>query len=35
MKTRKLALLVLLGFALVPISRAQVKHIEMRIEGMT
>jgi hypothetical protein len=33
--TRKLALLVLLGSVLVPVSQAQIKHIEMRVEGMT
>ena len=31
----KLALLVLLGCALAPVSQAQIKHIEMRVEGMT
>lgn len=35
MNTRKLALLVLLASVLVPVSQAQIKHIEMRVEGMT
>ncbi len=35
MNTKKLALLLLLGYALVPESQAQIKHIEMRVEGMT
>jgi hypothetical protein len=35
MNTRKLALLFLLGSVLVPVSQAQIKHIEMRVEGMT
>ena len=35
MHTKKFALFVLLGCALVPRSQAQIKHIEMRIEGMT
>ena len=32
---RKLALLILLGSIIAPIAQAQVKHIEMRVEGMT
>jgi hypothetical protein len=28
-------LVLLLGCALTPISQAQIKHIEMRVEGMT
>ena len=32
---RRAALLVLMCFAVVPVSRAQIKHIEMRVEGMT
>jgi len=32
---RKLALLILLGSIVVPIAQAQIKHIEMRVEGMT
>ena len=35
MYTRKLALLFLLGSVFVPVSRAQIKHIKMRVEGMT
>jgi copper chaperone CopZ len=35
MNTRKLALLFLFGSVLAPSSKAQVKHIEMRVEGMT
>ena len=35
MNTRRLALLVLLGLAVVPLAQAQIKHIEMRVEGMT
>jgi hypothetical protein len=37
MNTKKLALLALLGCALAvaPASQAQIKHIEMRVEGMT
>ncbi len=35
MNTRKLALLFLFGSALLPSSKAQVKRIEMRVEGMT
>jgi hypothetical protein len=39
MKTRRIALLVLLGsmvvVAFVPVAEAQIKHIEMRVEGMT
>lgn len=33
--TKKLALLVLLGVMAVPAAQAQIKHIEMRVEGMT
>ena len=32
---KKLALLILLGSIVAPISQAQIKHIEMRVEGMT
>jgi hypothetical protein len=32
---RKAALLVLMCFAVAPVSLAQIKHIEMRVEGMT
>jgi hypothetical protein len=35
MKTRNFALLVLLGSMVVPAAQAQIKHIEMRVEGMT
>jgi hypothetical protein len=36
MKTKRVALLVLLGsIVVVPASQAQIKHIEMRVEGMT
>jgi len=35
MDVRKLGLLLLLGSILAPASHAQIKHIEMRVEGMT
>ena len=35
MKKKKLVLLLLLGSALPAVSNAQIKHIEMRVEGMT
>jgi hypothetical protein len=35
MNTRKLALLFLLGSVFAPFAQAQIKHIEMRVEGMT
>ncbi len=35
MEIRKFALLILLGSTVVPVSHAQIKHIEMRVEGMT
>ena len=35
MNTRKLALLFLFGSVVVPVSKAQVQRIEMRVEGMT
>jgi hypothetical protein len=35
MNGKKLALLLLLGCAFGPVSQAQIKHIEMRVEGMT
>jgi hypothetical protein len=35
MNTRKFALLALLGSILMPGAQAQIKHIEMRVEGMT
>jgi hypothetical protein len=31
----KIALLFLLGLTVAPLSQAQIKHIEMRVEGMT
>jgi len=35
MNKRKLALLLLLGSVLPAVSAAQIKHVEMRVEGMT
>jgi hypothetical protein len=36
MNRKRIALLVLLGsMVVVPVARAQIKHIEMRVEGMT
>jgi hypothetical protein len=35
MNTRRLASMLLLGSVFVPASQAQIKHIEMRVEGMT
>jgi hypothetical protein len=35
MNTKKLALLALLVSIASPIAQAQIKHIEMRVEGMT
>ena len=36
MKMKRIALLVLLGsIVVVPVAEAQIKHIEMRVEGMT
>ena len=35
MNPKKIALLVLLGCLLAPVPEAQIKHIEMRVEGMT
>jgi hypothetical protein len=32
---RKFALLVLLGLLALPVAQAQIKHVEMRVEGMT
>jgi hypothetical protein len=32
---KRFSLLCLLTFVLVPTSQAQIKHIEMRVEGMT
>ncbi len=36
MKTKRIALLVLLGsMVVVSVAQAQIKHLEMRVEGMT
>jgi hypothetical protein len=36
MNTKRVALLVLLGSTIaVPVAQAQIKHFEMRVEGMT
>lgn len=35
MNSKGLALFVLLGCALAPVTEAQIMHIEMRVEGMT
>jgi hypothetical protein len=36
MNTKRVVLLVLLAsMVFVPVSQAQIKHIEMRVEGMT
>jgi len=35
MKRKSLALLLLLGSMFAPAPEAQIKHIEMRVEGMT
>jgi len=35
MNTQRTVLLLLLGCVLAPVSHAQIKHIEMRVEGMT
>jgi len=36
MNTKRVAMLVLLGaMVVVPAAQAQIKHIEMRVEGMT
>jgi len=32
---KKVALLVLVGSIIAPVAQAQIKHIEMRVEGMT
>lgn len=34
-KVAKFALIALLGSLAVPAAQAQIKHIEMRVEGMT
>jgi hypothetical protein len=35
MNKKRLALLALLGLMVMPAAQAQIKHIEMRVEGMT
>ena len=36
MNRKRIVLLVLLGsIVVVPVAKAQIKHIEMRVEGMT
>jgi hypothetical protein len=35
MNSKRIALLLLLSCPLAPVSQAQIKHIEMRVEGMT
>jgi hypothetical protein len=35
MRVKKFAVLLLLGSIFVPAAQAQIKHIEMRVEGMT
>jgi hypothetical protein len=35
MNTTKFALLMLLASVVAPASQAQIKHVEMRVEGMT
>jgi hypothetical protein len=35
MNMKKLAPLALFGSMIVPVAQAQIKHIEMRVEGMT
>ena len=35
MNTKRIALMLLFAFMLAPTSQAQIKHIEMRVEGMT
>lgn len=36
MNKKRIALLVLLGsMVVVPVAEAQIKHVEMRVEGMT
>jgi hypothetical protein len=32
---KKMALLILLSAFVLPVAQAQIKHIEMRVEGMT
>lgn len=35
MSPKRVLLLLVLGCTLGPVSQAQIKHIEMRVEGMT
>lgn len=35
MNAKRIALLLFLGCMLAPLSQAQIRHIEMRVEGMT
>jgi hypothetical protein len=35
MNTKRVALLLVLGCVIAPVSQAQIKYIEMRVEGMT
>lgn len=35
MNPKPYLLVLLLGCVIVPVSQAQIKHIEMRVEGMT
>jgi hypothetical protein len=35
MNTKYVAVLALLGLIIAPTAQAQIKHIEMRVEGMT
>lgn len=35
MNIKRVLLLLVLGCTLAPMSQAQIKHIEMRVEGMT
>jgi len=35
MSIKRIALALFLGCVLAPMSQAQIKHIEMRLEGMT
>jgi hypothetical protein len=35
MNPKRCLLMLLLGCVIAPVSQAQIKHIEMRVEGMT
>jgi hypothetical protein len=35
MTSGKIAVFLLLALTVIPVSQAQIKHIEMRVEGMT